>query len=112
MTGKYVTALGHCRVLGATIENGGVNFAVYCKKAKRMELLLFREPDDLSPDIIKLDVKNKSGYYFHVFVEGLGDGQLYGWRITSVISPENSAGWDPTKVLLDPYSTRVVFPSG
>ena len=110
MAERYNTSLGHCRFLGATIENGGVNFAIYCKNAKRIELLLFKDPKDLSPDIIKLDHRHKSGYYFHVFVNGIGDGQLYGWRITEVINADINKCWDPTKVLLDPYCYRIVFP--
>jgi glycogen operon protein len=54
MSAHYITEKGHCRVLGSTIEDGGVNFAIYCKAAKEMELLLFNDETDMSPDIIKL----------------------------------------------------------
>ena len=37
---------GHCRDLGATIEKGGVNFAIWCRNAKVMELLLFKDVND------------------------------------------------------------------
>ena len=40
-TNKYVISAGHCRHLGATIEKDGVNFAVWCPDAKKIELLLF-----------------------------------------------------------------------
>ncbi len=111
MASKYETSIGHCRALGSTIENGGVNFAIFCKMAKKMELLLFRDPQDLSPEIIKVDQTHRSGYYFHVFVKGIGDGQLYGWRISSLINASDEPFWDPTKVLLDPYCNRIIFPN-
>ncbi len=110
MGSRHETAPGHCRVLGATVEEGGVNFAIYCRNATHIELLLFSTPEDLSPEIIRLDSRNKSGYYFHVFVQGIGDGQIYGWRVTGVQDPEKTPWWDPTKVLMDPYCNRIVFP--
>ena len=48
---KYDVSAGHCRKLGATIEKGGVNFAIWCEKASVMELLLFKSVDDDNPDI-------------------------------------------------------------
>ena len=51
---KYDVSAGHCRKLGATIEKGGVNFAIWCEKASVMELLLFKSVDDDNPDIIQI----------------------------------------------------------
>ena len=55
---------GHCRDLGATVEKDGVNFAIWCRNAKVMELLLFKDVNDKEPEIIELTVaKHRSSYY-------------------------------------------------
>ncbi|MGN1357197.1 MAG: glycogen debranching protein [Succinivibrionaceae bacterium] len=102
-------AEGNCIRLGAVLDEKGVNFAIYCKMARQMELLLFSHAEDLSPTVIKLDMSHKSSYYFHVYVPGVKEGQLYAWRVTSVIR-KDGVYWDPTKALLDPYCHRIIFP--
>ncbi len=51
---QYVISQGHCSSLGATIEKGGVNFAVYCPAAAVIELLLFKDVEDTDPTVIQL----------------------------------------------------------
>lgn len=112
-TKKYVISAGHCRHLGATIEKDGVNFAVWCPDAKKIELLLFKYPEDDNPDIITLSsLIYRSTYYWHVKVRGIGAGQLYAWRIRSTrrISKNEQGIVTLNKVLLDPYGKRVIFP--
>ena len=68
------TKNGHCRQLGATIESGGVNFSLWARLASAVELLLFSSPDDVAPTIIKLNPKvNRTAYYWHIWVEGIGE---------------------------------------
>lgn len=103
-------AKGHCRILGAHIENHGVNFAIWARLASTVELLLFSSPDDPSPQIITLSPQqNRTAYYWHIFVPGVGDGQLYGWRICGPWRPYEGTRFDKDKVLLDPYGYEVVF---
>ncbi len=111
MTGKYKISRGHSRILGATVEQGGVNFAIWCPPATEMELLLFKDADDVNPDsIILKSAEYKSHYYWHVFVHGVTDRQLYGWRVKKVPDGKPGTVFDPLKVLLDPYARRIVFP--
>ena len=99
---------GHCRQLGATLENGGVNFALWARLASSVELLLFASETDTQPQIIRLSPgENRTAYYWHLFVEGIGDGQLYGWRINGPWRPYEGTRFDAEKVLLDPYSQEV-----
>lgn len=110
---KYDVSAGHCRKLGATIEKGGVNFAIWCEKASVMELLLFKSVDDDNPDIIELSsLQHFSTYYWHVFVPGIKEGQHYGWRVKEIRKGVSKTGLmvDTQKVLLDPYGLRIVFP--
>lgn len=110
---SYVVSQGHCRSLGATIENGGVNFAVYCPAASVIELLLFKDVEDENPKVITLSSQIfRSTYYWHVFVNGVGAGQVYAWRVREAIRNYKyaSSHVEIGKVLIDPYSKRVVFP--
>jgi len=96
--------------LGATVCHGGVNFCIFSKNSSAMELLLFDEPEaSQATRIIQLDPKhNKTFYYWHVFVPGIGAGQIYAYRADGPFDPEQGNRFDGTKVLLDPYARAVV----
>lgn len=109
--GMVQTRNGHCQKLGASIECGGVNFALWARLASSVELLLFSSPNDANPSVIKLNPKvNRTAYYWHIWVEGIGDGQLYGFRINGPWRPYEGTRFDPEKVLLDPYGLLIDFP--
>ena len=61
---NYVISVGHCRELGATIEKDGVNFALWCPDAAEIELLLFKDKDDDSPEIVNLSSNVFKSTYF------------------------------------------------
>jgi glycogen operon protein len=96
--------------LGATIVRGGVNFSLFSKRATAVELLLFDGPGDRKPSrVIPLDPRrNRTYYYWHVFVPGTGAGQLYGYRVHGPNVPARGLRFDGSKVLLDPYTRAVV----
>ena len=95
--------------LGATVYPQGVNFCIFSKSCLALELLLFDGPDDGTPSrVIRLDPSvNKSFYYWHVFVRGIGPGQLYGYRIFGPRDPSRGLFYDGQKLLLDPYAKAV-----
>ncbi len=102
---------GKSHPLGATINPGGVNFSVHSKHASAVELLLFDDVDAPGPaHTIMLDIStNRSSYYWHVFVPGIGAGQLYAYRAYGPFIPEQGLRFDSQKVLLDPYGRGVVL---
>jgi glycogen operon protein len=104
---------GRSAPLGATPEAGGVNFSVYSRAATGVELLLFDGADDAKPArAIALDpAANRTYHYWHVFVPGLGPGQLYGYRVDGPWAPELGLRFDRAKLLLDPYGRAVAVPS-
>ncbi|MGN1392812.1 MAG: glycogen debranching protein [Succinivibrionaceae bacterium] len=112
MSAKHKVSMGDSRHLGASVSNDGVNFAIYCSQAEVMELLLFKDTEDTEPEVIELDPEyNRNIYYWHIFVHGIKDGQLYGWRVKSVNKfASHKSLVDTQKVLLDPYGLRIVFP--
>ncbi|MBN1148628.1 MAG: glycogen debranching protein GlgX [Anaerolineales bacterium] len=100
---------GQSYPLGATVYPNGVNFCVFSKNCSAVELLLFDDANDARPRrLIRLDPKrNRTFYYWHVFVPGLGAGQLYGYRVYGPYNPAQGHRFDGTKVLLDPYARAV-----
>ena len=104
------TLPGQSFPLGATIYPNGVNFCIFSEHAEAIELLLFDEPNSPQPSrIIKLDPQqNKTFYYWHVYVPGIGAGQIYAYRAYGPFAPELGHRFDGTKVLLDPYARAIV----
>ena len=77
-----------------------------------MDLLLF---DDAAPThparVIELDARTHRIYhYWHVFVPGIGPGQVYAYRADGPLDPTHGLRFDPDKVLVDPYGRAVVVP--
>jgi isoamylase len=103
---------GRSYPLGATVFPDGVNFSVFSRGASAVELLLFDREDDARPSrIISIDpAVNCTYHYWHVFVLGVRSGQIYGYRVHGPWDPANGMRFDPTNVLLDPYSHSVVVP--
>ncbi|GIV61681.1 MAG: glycogen operon protein GlgX homolog [Rhodothermaceae bacterium] len=95
--------------LGATVREGGVNFSVFSRNATSVELLLFEDADAGRPSrrIILDPRRNRTYYYWHVFVPGLQAGQLYGYRVHGPFQPERGHRFDASKLLLDPYARAV-----
>ena len=71
---------GNCYPLGATLTEDGVNFALYTQTAREVYLLLFERPDGDPTDIIRLP--NRTKFIWHVLVQGLKAGQLYGYKVS------------------------------
>jgi glycogen operon protein len=102
---------GRCHPLGATVYPDGVNFSLFSKSCYAVELLLFDDIDDARPvRLIRLDPKvNRTFYYWHCFVPGIGAGQLYGYRVFGPFDPARGHYYDGQKVLLDPYTKAVAI---
>ncbi len=102
---------GHTYPLGATMRPGGVNFCIFSKNCTALELLLFERVEDALPArVIQLDPqRNRTFYYWHVFVPGISAGQLYAYRAHGSYVPELGRRYDGEKVLLDPYARAVAY---
>ena len=110
MENAYETSTGKSYPLGVTVYPNGVNFTVFSKNSEKVELCLFHEVDDATPfQVIPLDAtKNKSFYYWHVFVKDLKPDALYGYKVYGEYNPSKGYRFDGTKLLLDPYARAVV----
>jgi isoamylase len=103
---------GQTYPLGATVYPGGVNFSVYSKNCRSVELLLFDSVDDANPtQVYRLDPSShRTFHYWHAFVPGLKAGQIYAYRVHGPYAPEQGKRFDGTKILLDPYGRSVAVP--
>ena len=100
--------------LGATPGDRGVNFSLHAPAATAVALCLFEAPEAAEPShIFPLDPTcHRSGSYWHCELQGIGPGQLYGWRVDGPVRPEEGLRFDPANLLLDPYAMAVVMPQG
>ncbi len=103
---------GQSTPLGASVYPNGVNFSVFSKNARSIDLLLFDRIDDRKParTIQLTPPDNKTFNYWHVFVPGLKAGQIYGYRVHGPFEPKRGYRFDAEKVLLDPYGKAVAVP--
>ncbi|MEX8546637.1 MAG: glycogen debranching protein GlgX [Mucilaginibacter sp.] len=92
--------------LGATLDNKGVNFALFAPGATAVQLCLF---DDDGHET-KIDVKECTYYIWHVYLPQLKAGQLYGYRVDGPYDPLNGLRYNACKVLIDPYAKSIAGP--
>lgn len=95
---------------GATLIDGGCNFALFSRHADAVTLLLFEHATSDTPaHSLPLDPGiNKTGDVWHVLVHGLEQGQLYGYLVDGEYNPQRGDRYNANKLLLDPYAKAVV----
>ncbi|MEB3321487.1 MAG: glycogen debranching protein GlgX, partial [Synechococcaceae cyanobacterium] len=100
--------------LGSEVTATGVNFCVYAKHATRVELLLFDREEAAAPSAsFDLDPRlHRTYHYWHAHLEGIGAGQIYGYRVHGPWDPARGLRFDARNLLLDPYGLAVVTPPG
>jgi isoamylase len=86
--------------LGATVQDGGTNFAVAAAAAEGMLLCLF----DGDGREQRVRLADYDAGIWHGFVPGVGVGQAYGYRAEGRYAPAEGLRFNPAKLLLDPYA--------
>jgi len=89
--------------LGAYVRDGGTQFSLWAPRATRVELVLVAE--DRTQTNVDMD-RGEDGVWW-AFVDGVGDGQRYGYRVHGAWSPETGQRFNPAKLLLDPYARAI-----
>ena len=104
-----VIQIGRPQPLGASVHDGGVNFALFSPQATRVRLELFDHPQDGTPArAVDLDpAKHRTGDVWHVWIKGIGDGQLYAYRVDGAYNPKDGQRFNFNKLLLDPFATAI-----
>ncbi len=95
--------------MGTDEHGGGVNFAVFSRHASRVQLELFEDAADKVPArVIALDPqRNRTGDVWHVWVEGIALGQLYGYRVDGPYEPSEGHRFNFKRLLLDPFAAAI-----
>ena len=102
MPSNFITSIGEPAPLGPRAKKGGVNFALFSAHATAVTLCLFS--DDGNTEIKRIPLQGKTGDVWHGFIEGLKDGQLYGYRVDGPYTPSEGHRFNPNKLLIDPYA--------
>jgi glycogen operon protein len=89
--------------LGATVVDGGVNFAVTSTVADEVIVCLF--DDEGNETRYALD--DYDAGVWHGFIPGIQPGQPYGYRVRGPFDPASGLRCNPNKLLLDPYARAV-----
>src|SRR5262249_55770421 len=92
--------------LGATYDGVGTNFSLFSENAEKVELCLF-DSADAKGEHLKIPMPERTHLAWHVYVEGVKPGQLYGYRVHGRWAPAEGHRFNPSKVLLDPYAKAI-----
>lgn len=100
---------GTIEPLGAKIEEGGVNFALFSEHATKVILVLLDSQSKKIRAEIPLDEKkNKTGFIWHIFLRGLSLPICYAYKVDG---PHKAIhGFYPDSLLLDPYAKDLTTP--
>ena len=90
--------------LGATPHPHGTNFSVYSENATAVSLCLF---DEQGKQTDCVEMHERTAYIWHVFLKGVGPGQMYGYRMKGPWEPEQGLRYNPAKLLVDPYAKAI-----
>jgi glycogen operon protein len=97
---------GHPDPLGATLEDGGVNFAVFSRHGSRAWVCLY-DPAEPAREVARHELLSRTAHVFHGFVPGVGAGALYGFRVDGPYEPDKGHRFNVHKLLLDPYARAI-----
>jgi glycogen operon protein len=91
--------------MGATVVDGGVNFAVPSTHATAVEWCLF---DEHGAHERRLVLPGHTGDVWHGFLPGAGAGLIYGLRAHGPWRPDRGHRFNPHKLLLDPWAQEIL----
>ena len=94
---------GRWTPLGVTHDGLGVNVALWSQGADRVEFCVF---DDAGTET-RYDLAECTFHVFHGYVAGIEPGTTYGFRVHGDFHPASGHRFDPTKLLIDPYSRAI-----
>ena len=89
--------------LGATVVEGGTNFAIFSEHAQNVYVCLFDEKDP-GKEIARHELFEKTAHIFHGMIPEVGVGALYGFRVDGPYAPSEGHRFNVNKLLIDPYA--------
>jgi len=112
--GNFTVENGKALPLGATVMDGGVNFAVFSRHASGVTLIVFEsaEGGSLYKEIKLSGKTNRTGDIWHCFIPGLKALSCYLYRAEGAYIPEKGLRFNSNKTLIDPYAKALTDFSG
>jgi isoamylase len=98
-------AAGAAYPLGATWDGRGTNFALFSANATKVELCLFDRGGRRETQRIVMPERTED--VWHGYLADVSPGQLYGYRVHGPYEPNAGHRFNPSKLLIDPYSKRL-----
>ncbi|GAB4054152.1 glycogen debranching protein GlgX [Spirosoma litoris] len=95
--------------LGATYDGEGVNFTLFSENATAVSLCLY-DVNDPSRETARIPLMERTDLVWHIYLDGLQPGQLYGFRVDGPYDPQAGHFFNPNKLLLDPYARAINAP--
>src|SRR5258707_15369978 len=92
--------------LGSSLNEDGVNFALFTENASAVDLCLF----DVRGEETRVRMPEYTNQVWHAFLPGITAGQPYGYRVSGPYQPELGHRFNPAKLLLDPYAKAISAP--
>ena len=86
--------------LGARLDENGTSFSLWAPRATRVEVALVA-PDRSQRNV---DLEASPDGVWSTWVEGVGDGDLYGYRVHGPWNPKSGQRFNPARLLMDPYA--------
>lgn len=105
MHNRYRISEGLPYPLGAVPCAKGVNFAIFSANAEKIEVCLF-DPSGRR-ELERISLIGYTDQIWHVHVEGLKPGTLYGYRVHGPYDPHQGHRFNPNKLLIDPYARKL-----
>jgi len=90
--------------LGSHWDGEGVNFALYSSAAESVELCFF---DSGGNQQATYRLPQQHEAVWHGYLPGCKPGQRYGYRVHGPWAPASGQRFNPSKLLIDPYASRL-----
>jgi isoamylase len=99
---QYRMEHGRAYPIGSTVDDSGVNFAIFSTHAEKIELCIF--DDNGRQELMRFVLPQCEHDIWHGFLQGAKTGLVYGYRVYGPYSPECGHRFNHHKLLLDPYA--------
>lgn len=99
---QYRIEPGRAYPIGTTVEDSGVNFAIFSANAEKIELCVFDEHGQ--KELTRFVLPQCEHNIWYGFLKGAKAGLVYGYRVYGAYSPEYGHRFNHHKLLLDPYA--------
>ena len=97
---------GYPYPLGATWDGKGVNFALFSDSATGVELCVFDSPE-AKKETHRIQITERTNRIWHIYLPDARPGLLYGYRVNGPYDPKAGHRFNPSKVLVDPYTRAI-----